>query len=97
MKFWVVWVRVRKYPKIMAPMMIVKIMVVTLMDPVTAFLNELLVILLRISGMTKAPNAPQAAASVGVANPVYIEPITTEANRMNAQRGRMDPHRSFQV
>jgi len=97
MKFWVVCVRVRKYPKIMAPMIIVKIIVVTFMAPATAFLNELRVILLKTRGMTKAPKAPQAAASVGVANPAYIDPITTEAKRIKAQSGRRELHRSLQV
>jgi len=72
-------------------------MVVTFMDPLTAFLNELPVILLRKSGMIRAPKAPQAAASVGVAKPVYMEPITAEAKMMKAQRGRRDVHRSFQL
>ena len=78
-------------------MIIVKIIVVALTEPITAWLKAFLVILLKAMGMTNAPKAPKAAASVGVAKPIYIDPITVEARIINAQSGRMDAHRSFQV
>jgi hypothetical protein len=73
--------RVKKYPKMWAPIKMRKTMAVVRVVCARESVRLLQVRRLFTTVMTKAPKAPTPAASVGVNQPVYNPPITIKKSK----------------
>jgi len=80
----------------MAPMIMVKIIVVVITVRPMAAITPLRSILRINRQIRSAPNAPSAATSDAVARPEYIPPITTSTRTRKGQRLFNDSILSFQ-